>query len=423
MDRVLFLHSAGGIISRYPHLRSEEPLPVAPYVERIALPVVSVDSSALYGEHPENLATLTYSSGAALTFFCDSVAGGADSSGDGSFDDPWRSLKTASKFLSCHSPLLGKAAPYTQLKIRGTVDYIVGEWSPWGRFQNNAGKLILTGWGERCDLGTADFYAGYFFDLRAKVGSSAAIACSGCTLFQPGAAKALAVDCEIESGGYVSCAYNCSGGEVQSRGTRDFYASVCHGGSWEMRISANYAYAPVVSVSAADLPISYGMVISNAAVGAQLTVSGSRLAVGIVGGNRCEYLGGCIVNVTATDRDRAGDDGNDAMASACVFKGAVSAVSGGTWTALASASGGARYSRSAEAWAEASGFNAGITVNNAAVVLTASATAHLATALSGNQEEVEHELICNGGSSSWISRVRRYSNGVIRSSYISSGSR
>lgn len=33
MDRVLFLDSHGGILSEYPQLRSEEPLPVAPYVE------------------------------------------------------------------------------------------------------------------------------------------------------------------------------------------------------------------------------------------------------------------------------------------------------------------------------------------------------------------------------------------------------
>ena len=121
MDRVLFLNSSGAIVTRYPYQRLKKPLATAPYVEQVPLPVVSVDPAALYGEHPEKLATVTVSSGAALTFFCDSVAGGSDTSGDGSFDRPWRSLATAAAFLSCNGCELFAAAPYVQLKVRGAV--------------------------------------------------------------------------------------------------------------------------------------------------------------------------------------------------------------------------------------------------------------------------------------------------------------
>ena len=88
MDTPIFLNSSGGIIS--PHSRSSDyiqPFTIAPYVEQVPIPQLAVDSAAVYGDHPENLVTLTVSSGGALTFFVDSVAGGNDASGNGSYDN------------------------------------------------------------------------------------------------------------------------------------------------------------------------------------------------------------------------------------------------------------------------------------------------------------------------------------------------
>jgi len=414
MDRVLFLNSRGGIISRYPHLRSEEPLPVAPYVENVAIPVVSVDSSALCGDHPENMAVLTCSSGAALTFFCDSVAGGNDSSGDGSHDNPWRSLKTASRFLSCTSGVLNAAAPYIQLKIRGTVDYVSSGWAPWGALRSE--KLILTGWGEKCDLGSAEFAAGYFFDLKAHPHYSAVIACSNCTVISNSAVKSLAVDCELVSGALVSCAYNCSGSTTNR--LIDITAAVCCAGSFASPVSARYIYGTVISAS---FPSSWcALTVLNAAVGVSVTAVNSGTdryasAIAIYAGASCSRLGNCTVIASAA----APPVTTNTQAYAHLLSGGPSGliVSGGTWQAYASAVASGTSDR-VNAAATAAGFASHITAANVSTTLVTSAGARLVGA---NGEEREYEATSDAGRYRWTQRVRMFSNGVVTSSYTSSG--
>lgn len=433
MDRVLFLHSNGGILSEYPQLRSEEPLPVAPYVEQVNIPAVSVDTQALYGDTP-SLAVLTFSSGGALTFFCDSVAGGNDSSGDGSFDAPWRSLDAASKFLSRHAPLLKKAAPYTQLKIKGTVDYVSSAWEPFGPFNDRsptgAAQLILAGWGGKTDLAghpSACFAAGYLFGLRVNPGNSALIACSGCDVVRDHASESLAVDCRFVSGAYVSCACNCSA-DATDQGV---YARICHGGSYRTQLTVVYAYGTTVSVNVAGSQYgSVGMIVSSAAVGLAVTVvntGDSRTkAVGVYARG---YLGDCTVTASAAATLTAAGQ-NSGTAAIAMFgsfgNGAV--VSGGNWTAKATAhtvtnepaggEPGTKYN--ADAIASAVGFPTYVTFNGVATTFTASAGAVL-NAPDG--EAYEYERISNGGASSWTSRARCYSGGVMYSSWSSSGPR
>lgn len=420
MDRVLFLHSGGGILSRYPNLRSEEPLPVVPYVEQVALPVVSVDSSALYGDHPEDLARLTVSNGAALTFFCDSVAGGGDSSGNGSFDAPWRSLKTASRFLSCHSPLLKKAAPYTQLKIKGTVDYVSDTWSPYGTWGSS---LILTGWGEKCDLGTQEFDAGYLFNLRTRGGHSATLGCSGCTLVRTSASKSLAVDCEIESGANISCAYRCRGIATDRR---NMFAAVCYGGEYDLILSTYYAYAPVVSVVRSTNHLSCAMT-AHAAVSASVTaavVDSTAVSANAVvgyGGVGDHYFADCFVNVSGAAVTTPGTSESYSVANVCLYKGGSAVISGGSWAATAVASANSTASARAAASAWAAGFEPNVTLHDVPAALVASAGAKLLNT-QGECEEQEYEMIYEGGSHSWTSRFRAFSNGVVTSSHTSSGS-
>ena len=66
MDYVAFLNSSGAVVAPYGYGRYAANLHFAPYVETVTLPVVSVDSSMLYGNHPENLARITYTSGGAM---------------------------------------------------------------------------------------------------------------------------------------------------------------------------------------------------------------------------------------------------------------------------------------------------------------------------------------------------------------------
>ena len=80
MDHAIFLNSSGGIVTPYGNGYYIPALHIAPYVEQVALPVLTVDSAALYGDRPERFVTLTHSTAAALTFFVDGVAGGKDKS-------------------------------------------------------------------------------------------------------------------------------------------------------------------------------------------------------------------------------------------------------------------------------------------------------------------------------------------------------
>ena len=416
MDRVIFLGSGGGILTHYPQHSTTHPLGIAPYVETVMLPVVSVDSTALYGDHPENLATLTYTSGAALTFFCDSEAGGTNTSGAGSFDDPWRSLHTASRFLSCNACVLRKAAPYIQLKVKGTIDYISGSWAPFGPYgagngQLDASHLIVCGWGGKCDLGGATVAAGYLFDIRGRGGVSALVAASGCTLVDQGwVSSSLAVECEFESGGAPSCIYNCSGAETPNPNNYAVQAKVCYGGSFRTALIADYAYAPTVNVSGA-IRSAYGMMVSSAAVNATVNVSlgiaggdstGVISAMGVVcGGGGRPYLGGMTVNVTAalnlTHAERA-----YAGATVLLCSG-VGAVSGGSWSGAALPT--AVAGNSAGAAAYVFGFSSATMVNNVQTVLSPVAAATV-TATAGSAAAGETEETVNLGERCSRSRER-----------------
>ena len=413
MDHVAFLNSRGAIVSPPPNQATgyAANLHIEPYVEPVMIPVVSVDSAALYGDHPENLATLTYSSGAALTFFCDSVAGGSDASGDGSFDHPWRSLNTASRFLSCASCVLSAAAPYIQLKIRGTVDYVSSSWQPWGALRSE--KLILAGWGEKCGLGTATFAAGYFFGLGVKPHYSAVVACSGCTVVSNSAVKSLAVDCEFVSGAQVSCAYNCSGGGLSVA------ASVFYGGSYAVASNGETRYAYGMAITAPGRRYGHTLFVSNAAVGVSVTAvasgGGNVWATAIYAGGSCNYLGNCTVVASAV----ADPVASYTQAFAQVLSGGNGTliVSGGTWRAFASASASGTSDR-ASAAATASGFSNFYTVAGVSTTLVASAGANF-TGQNGSAREWEG--VYDMGDSCWVERVREYAGGVVTSSWTSSG--
>lgn len=249
MDRPLFLNSSGAIISRIVPapaaggnpLSGLDLFDVVPYVEEIPIPELTIDQSAVYGDHPENLVTLTTSNGAALTFFVDSDPGGSNTGGNGSFDDPWRSLNTASAFLACAECTLRAAVKYVQLKIKGDAGYVSGAWSPF----SYAPALILAGWGERRDLGAqASYGAGYMFNLAGKCAYTGGVysncIISGGTLMQ----YQSAISCEMSGGGYTqypldtySVMYDCrvSGAPIWTRycyrceleyqaGVRPFYS-------------------------------------------------------------------------------------------------------------------------------------------------------------------------------------------------------
>ena len=417
MDRAVFLNSSGGIVDFYGNGNYIPSLKIAPYVETVAIPVVSVNSSALYGDHPENLATVTYSSGAALTFFCDSVAGGNDSSGDGSFDNPWRSLNTASKFLSCAACTLNAAAEYIQLKIKGTVDYVSDFWRPLGYVYNGgvARKFILTGWGERCDLSdNREFMAGYKFNLKVNLESTDTGVCSGCTVV--GSCIDRLIDCELDSA-YTSIAYNCSGAPTEAE---VWYS----GGVLSRRATIRYSYKLVASLAAPGECIN----VRSAAVSANVVArQGGSSMISAVSAAASALFRGCTIaasgarvyaipnggdvrfldcNVTAAALVSGGDEvlsGSYRRASAYADVGytAGAVVSGGEWRATASCFVSA--SGAAEVYATASGFHSRATVYGVSTTLTASAGATLTTSDPGNHTW-EAEEIYNLGESCIVFR-------------------
>ena len=415
MGYVPFLNSSGAIVAPYTSRGTAQyaaHIPVEPYFETVLLPVVSVDPSALYGDHPEKLATLTYSSGAALTFFCDSEAGGTNTSGAGTFADPWRSMNAASRYLSCHACVLNAAAEYIQLKVKGTIDYHTSSrWDPLG---DHRSKFIIRGWDGRCDLAAEPdaprYTAAYLFGLRVLRGWNV---CSNCTVISGGAV--LAADCGLAGDSPVDCAYNCSAAGTGSRGDR-VNASVCYGGSFGVPLSARYAYAPTVSVGY-FIGSSAGLTLHGygggpcAAAGATVTVSchGSS-ATAIGAGNAC--LADCCASVIVS-QDQSPDNTFGAVAR--ILTGG-SAVVGGTWhaAAYAVASGGSI----ANAEARASRFSSGVAVSGAAVTLIASAAAHI-TGDSGT--EWEGEYIYSGGTTCSKTTTRHIYSGVAWSTYSESG--
>ena len=426
MDRVMFLNSSGGILQAFaPYRRSTSPLytneplltlvplRAAPHVEQVTLPVVSVDSSAIYGDHPENLATVTYSSGAALTFFCDSEAGGTNTSGDGSFDNPWRSMKTASNFLECAACILRAAAPYVQLKVKGTVDYLSGAWGPFYYHD----RFIVAGWGEKCDLGTAaGISARYLFDLRARpYGYSAT--CSGCTIPADAGTNGDAVDCELEGRATVNAAVNCSGAAAAG----SLGAAVCRGGSFAHPVSANYIYDAEIDVkriSSGGYVSAYGL-ITSAAVDVSVTASGFGSSVKLTGIDTrpSSYLANCSVAVNASAY-LSGGGSADAYASAWVLGGyAARTISGGVYSgaAVATAVGESR----AEAYALVYGnYDSRDAVSGATFILSAHAGGTATDP--GDFDVIESETITNNGSTCWELRARWHLSGS-GSSYTSSG--
>lgn len=417
MDRVLFLNSSGAIITDYfpypspwgPRVITEDPLPVAPYVETVALPTVSIASSAIYGDRPENVATLTNSNGAALTFFCDSVAGGGDSRGSGTFDDPWRSLRTASSFLERNECVLRRAAAYVQLKVRGVVDYVSGHWKPFGNWD----RFILAGWGGRCDLGgSGTFFARYLLDLRGKGYFDGVVTYSGCAIPDGGGERQVAVDCELDSGAELLCAWNCSGAKTSGY----LGAQVIRGGSFRHGVSARYICSAAISAAWSGAYVSRtGLFARVAAVGVSVTAAGAAAGnVADVTGiyvHNSAYLAGCVVDV------RASAHAPDSFASAAartvsVGYGTCVVVSGGSFAAVARAS--ATASGRVDALAHAGGFDSAAQLTGVRVSLSASAGARL---VGGSGTATETETIAGGGSSCWESRTRVYSGAVVTSSW------
>jgi len=430
MDRVLFLNSSGAIVTeQYPYSTSgstvptritEDPLPVVPYFEQLALPTASVDTSALYGPHPDRLVTMGTANGAALTFFCDSVAGGSDWSGTGSFDDPWRSLDKASTFLSCYADTLRAAAPYVQLKVRGDTSYVSGVWQP---FRYGGSRLILTGWDGRCDFSGARVVAEYFFDLRlsgAYVTAGDKRFFSGCTVLDGYAPDGLAVDCEL-SRTRVPCVVDCSGVSVG--------ASVLYGGDFTTEAGADYAYAPRVETVMSlgrGVSVWQQLSIASAAVGAVVSTRVTFVSSGAGGVDvrgvfcsRGALLANCSVNVSVAAQVSGGNASWTTADVRLLVGGGNAIISGGEWkaTALASAVGGS----SAGAYARIDGLNpTAAVIRDVPVNLVASAGAKIAGA-SGREEE--YEQFYNFGTSSWVDRVRSFADGVMTTGYVSSGSR
>lgn len=414
MDRVIFLNSSGGIVTYPGQIRSGVYIPsynIAPYIEPVALPVVSVDSAALYGDRPENLATLTHSRGAALTFFVDSVAGGSDSSGNGSYDHPWRSLNTASAFLACAGCTLNAAAKYVQLKIKGTVDYLSGTWGGniWAWLRP---KLILTGWGGRCDLGgSAGFSAGYFFNVRVSAYHSLSGGVfSNCEVLRAGS-SGIAVDCALPDYADVSVAYNCSGSGATS-------ARILYGGRYVGGASATCAYGATVSRVVTSTYINYNTALFVGSGAVSMTVSavgsataGHANAEGIRASSGA-YLAGCDVTASAWAYHEFVNGETFAWAGGIVGS---AIVSGGRVVASAYASG--VNSTGASAVAEAVGLGSGTTATGATVIIDATAAAHITRP---NGQETEVERTSDLGLSCVLSTVRYYSGGVVTSTYTAS---
>lgn len=418
MDRVTFLNSSGGIVTPFKpyfslndHVRiAETPLAVAPHVEQLVLPSVGVEPSALYGSRPENFALLTSSSGAALTFFCDSIPGGGDSGGDGSHDDPWRSMNTASRFLERNACVLRAAARYVQLKVRGVVDYVSGLWQPFFYYD----RFILAGWGEKCDLGASgEFAARYLFDIRGRGRFDRAhlATYSDCTIVNGGGgASATAIDCVLDGGAELYCAWNCTGTSPSGYLT----ARVCSGGSFRHPVSAHYICSAVVSAasSGGDVTLT-ALHVRSAAVGVSVTAAGTatlRATVHGIAANYSACLAGCSVTVAASAR---GEASNVSARAYLVYSAADRVVvSGGSYTASANAA--ASASDTVAAAAAAGGFGASSLLNGVRMHLSAAAGAHL---LGGSGDAYEEERLISGGTDCWESRSRQYSGGVVTSSW------
>ena len=362
MDCVAFLNSSGAIVAA-PGAPTNSMyaahIPFDPCIETVYLPVVSVDSSALYGEQPENLARLTYTSGAALTFFCDSIEGGDETAGAGTADNPWRSMNTALRFLSCNLCVLNAAAPYVQLKVRGTVDYPgwPSRWNPSGYYGGPWEKLILTGWGEQTDLTSAMYSAGYCFNLKLRLHAGYAFpTCSGCTLIDEGGVRC-AVNCEITNSSLspnsADVAYDCSGmvnmiscgvlygGSFGNVGLASARNCVCY---------ANYAYSATVTASRSgdtDFGLTEALYLKSAAAGVTATMScgGSPTARAMALPGGAVYLRDCTA--TAVAANSSGDC--TAVAVAAPPSAPPVVIDGGIYTASAVAVRSQYYSLSATA--------------------------------------------------------------------------
>ncbi|MBQ6353094.1 MAG: hypothetical protein IJJ28_07495 [Lentisphaeria bacterium] len=414
MDRVIFLNSSGGIVTYPGQIRSGVYIPaynIAPYIEPVAFPVVSVDPAALYGDRPEHLATLTHSRGAALTFFVDSVAGGGDTSGNGSYDHPWRSLNTASAFLQCAGCVLNAAAKYVQIKVKGTVDYLSGTWG-WNIYSWLRPKLILTGWDGRCDLGAGHFYVGNFFNVRVSAGAGLTGGVfSNCEVLRAGS-SGVALDCALpDDYADVSVAYNCSGSGATS-------ARILYGGRYVGGASATYAYGATVSRVVTSTYINYNTALFVGSGAVSMTVSavgsataGHANAEGIRASSGA-YLAGCDVTATAW---ASGEPDNGPVVAYAVGSAGGAIVSGGRVVASAYASG--VNSTGASAVAEAVGLGSGTTATGATVIIDATAAAHITRP---NGQETEVERTSNLGLNCVLSTVRYYSGGVVTSTYTAS---
>lgn len=418
MDRAAFLNSSGGIVTNGGSAIPQFLRP--PYVEKVEMPVLSVDSSAIYGDHPELLVTQTISSGGAITFFVDSVAGGNDMSGNGTYENPWRSLNAAYRYLNCNQCVLCAAAAFIQIKVKGIVDYGPpggGTWSPVRT--DRSYKLIIRGWGEQpCDLGTASYDVGYLINISGAgyAYPRRPIVCSDCVLIR-GADSVYAIRCSLTSAAgnhWLGIAADCSGGAASAR--------VCWGGNYSGSLQVDYAYAPTVNVSSSVsgggyVGISaYGVIVSHALVSAKInlsySVTGSSGAVvsaqAIVGGGYLRYLPDCDVTIAA---DASGPHAYASAVIAPLF-GSGFIITGGSYSACASAFGDGGGSH-IYASALAGGVGAAA-VSGAQVNCTASAAA----IPTHNGETTEHECIFPGTTSHWESRWQRWSSG----SFISSGS-
>ena len=352
------------------------------------------------------------STAAALTFFVDSVAGGNDSSGDGSHDDPWRSLNTASAFIKCAECILDTACQYVQVKVKGTVDYVSGSWNP---KSYHSKTLILTGWDGVCDLGsTGVYHAGHIRDCKAASYFYGTAVHSGGTVYSAGP-SATAIRAAIPSGGEVSLqtAVGCSGGAV--------YASYVSGGTFT-RASVGQAVSINVSrtLSGYVSPYSaWGLIVSasGAAYRASVFVSGGSAdqanAVGVAGGGA---LIDCTVRAVASASGASRITNATAQA---VSSGRV--VSGGTFAASAIAGGRGSSYHNCNAYAGGIALLNGGVACNVSTTLVASASAGITDMAASRAEAIDSETTANLGTSCTIFRARNYSSGVMYSSYVSSG--
>lgn len=409
----MLLNSRGAIVTPVAARPGEIDEWLAPtdYLEKVPIPAITIDSTAIFDGHAHDLVRVSYSSGTALTFFVDSLPGGNDSSGDGSHRNPWRSLNTASKFLACASCVLTAACEYVQVKVKGTVDYVTGSWSPW----NSSRKLILTGWNGVCDLGsTGVYHAGHIRDCKAASYFYGTTVHSGGTVYSAGP-SATAIHAAIPSGGEVSLqtAVGCSGGAV--------YASYVSGGTFT-RASVGQAVSINVSrtLSGYVSPYSaWGLIVSasGAAYRASVFVSGGSTdqanAVGVAGG-------GALIDCTV--RAVASASGTSRITNAtaqAVSSGRV--VSGGIFTASAIAEGNGSDYHLCETYAGGIALLNGGVAYNVSTTLVASASAGITDMAASRAQAIDSETTANLGTSCTIFRARNYSSGVMYSSYVSSG--